>query len=196
MAEGNSCSRDNGKRLSKTYTHTDRCLDFHSHHDKNHKISTAATLIHRATKLPNTDTGKNKELKRVYTAVESNGYPVNLIADSERKKRVPPPVPAPEELVGMFIKWVDPPHTRGFATLPYIKGLTETLTRLLRRHDVLVTNKPVKTLQQEFPATKFRPEKEDQYNVVYKFPAAHVRGAILAKPEGLLTPERKSTLET
>ena len=29
-----------------------------------------------------------------------------------------------------------------------------------------------------------------------KFPAAHVRGALLAKPEGHLTPERKSTLET
>ena len=82
-------------------------LDFHSHHDKNHKISTAATLLHRATNLPNTDTGRNKEIKRVYTALESNGYPVNLVADTERKKRVPPPVPTPEELVGMFFKWVD-----------------------------------------------------------------------------------------
>ena len=105
-------------------------------YDKNHKI-TAATLIHRATNLPNTDTGRNKEIERVYTALESNGYPVNLIADIERKKRVPPPVPTPEELVGMFFIWVDLPHTRGFATLPYIKGLTVLLTRLLRRHDLL-----------------------------------------------------------
>ena len=96
---------------------------------------------------------------------------VNLTADIERKKRVPPPpVPTPEELVGMFFKWADPPHTRGFATLPYIKGLTEPLTRLFRHHDILVTSKPVKTLQQEFPAPKFRPEKEDQCNVIYKFP--------------------------
>ena len=73
--------------------------------------------------------------------MESNGYPVNLIADIERKKKVPPPVPTPEELFGMFFKWVDPPHTRGFATIPYINGLTEPLTRLLRRHDILVTNK-------------------------------------------------------
>ena len=118
-------SRDNGKLIINVYrkpTHTDRCLDFHSHHDKNHKISTAATLnyiYHRATNLPNTDTGRNKEIKRVYTALESNGYPVNLITDIERKKRVPPPVPTPEELVRMFFKWVDPPHTREFATLPY-----------------------------------------------------------------------------
>ena len=96
------------------------------------------------------------------------GTLLNLIADIERKKRVPPPVPTPEELVGMFFKLVDPPHTRGFATLPYIKGPTEPLARLLRCHDILVTNKPIKTLQQEFPAPKFRPEKEGQCNVVYK----------------------------
>jgi len=72
----------------------------------------------------------------------------------------------------MFFKWVDPPHTREFATLPYIKGLTEPLTRLLRRHDILVTNKPVITLQQEFTTPKFRPEKEDQCNVVYKIPCS------------------------
>ena len=72
----------------------------------------------------------------------------------------------------MFFKWVDPPHTHGFTTLLYIKGLTEPLTRLLRRHDILVTNKSVITLQQEFPAPKFCPEKEDQCNVVYKIPCS------------------------
>ena len=79
---------------------------------------------------------------------------MNLIADIERKKKV------------------DPPHTRGFATIPYIKGLTEPLTRLLRRYDMLVTNKPVRTLQQEFPARKFRPEQEDQCNAVHKIPCS------------------------
>ena len=96
----------------------------------------------------------------------------------------------------MLFKWIDPLHTCGFTTLPYIKGLTEPLTWLLRHHDILVTNEPVKTPQQEFLAPKFCLEKEDQCNVVYKIPAAHVRTAILAKPEGHLTPERKSTLET
>jgi len=94
---------------------------------------------------------------------------VNLIADIERKKRVPPPVPTPEELVGMFFKWVDLPHTRGFATLPYIKGLTEPLTRLLRRHDVLVTNKNSQ------PLNSVRKRKTNAL-LSTKFPAAHVRG--------------------
>ena len=54
-------SRDNGKLFIDVYrkpTHTDRYFDFHSHHDNNHK-STAATLIHRATNLPNSQTGRD-----------------------------------------------------------------------------------------------------------------------------------------
>ena len=70
----------------------------------------------------------------------------------------------------MFFKCVDRSPTRGFPTLPCIKGLTELLTRLLKKQVIQVTNKPLKTLQQEFPAPKFRPEKVDQCTVVYKIP--------------------------
>ena len=44
-------SRDSEKLNVDVYrkpTYTDRYLDFDSHHDKKHKISAAATLLHRA----------------------------------------------------------------------------------------------------------------------------------------------------
>ena len=56
-------------------THTDRYLDFYSHHEKKHKISTASTLLNRASNLPSTSAGKSKELIYVSNALESNGYP-------------------------------------------------------------------------------------------------------------------------
>jgi len=57
-------------------THTDRYLDFRSHHDREHKISTAATLLHRALKLPNSEAGKAREIDYcISTALQSNGYP-------------------------------------------------------------------------------------------------------------------------
>ena len=86
----------------------------------------------------------------------------------------PPPlstVPPPEVLVSMFFKWADPSSTyQGFACLPNISGLTEPLTRLLHKNDICVVNKPLKTLQQEFPSPKFRQPSDLQCNVVYKIP--------------------------
>ena len=50
---------------------------------------------------------------------------------------------------------VEPTESRKlFASLPYIKGVTEPLTRVLKKHDVTVVNKPLITLQQQFPAPK------------------------------------------
>ncbi|CAH3158687.1 unnamed protein product, partial [Pocillopora meandrina] len=118
-------TRRNGTIAVDVYrkpTHTDRYLDYNSHHDNKHKASTAATLLHRALKLPNSSEGKERELNR------------------------------------------------SFASLPYIKGITEPLTRVLKKHDITVVNKPLITLQQQFPAPKFRPSLESQTNVVYKIP--------------------------
>ena len=41
----------------------------------------------------------------------------------------------------------------------------------MRKHDIKVSNKPtIRTLQQEFPSPKDRPEIEKQTNVIYKIP--------------------------
>ena len=139
-------------------THTDRYLDFNSHHDKKHKDSTAATLLHRALNLPNTSEGKERELNHLIY---------------RPKKTRPPPNLSPEELVGMFFNLVESTESRkSFASLPYIKGVTEPLTRVLKKYDISVTNKPMNTLQQQFPAPKFRPAPDLQTNVVYKIPCA------------------------
>ena len=48
-------SRRNGVAVIDVYrkpTHTDRYLDFSSHHDIKHKISTVSTLLFQASSLP------------------------------------------------------------------------------------------------------------------------------------------------
>ena len=71
-------SRKNGVIAVDVYrkpTHTDRYLDFNSHHNNLHKASTASTLLHRALNLPNSSEGIKRELNYVHAALESNGYP-------------------------------------------------------------------------------------------------------------------------
>ena len=63
-------------------------------------------------------------------------------------------------------------NSNSYAVLHFINGVTQRLTRILRRHEIQVINKPLKTLQQEFPSPKFRPSTDHQPNVVYKIPCA------------------------
>ena len=165
-------TRKNGVITIDVYrkpTHTDRYLDYTSHHEKKHKISTAATLLNRASNLPSTTDGKAKEIKHVRDALKANGYPPPVISNILKKKNSTETIPSPEELVGMFFKWAEPSNTHpDFACIPYISGLTEPLSRLLRNNGIRVVTKPHKTLQQEFPSPKFRPLIDLQTNVVYK----------------------------
>ena len=70
----------------------------------------------------------------------------------------------------MFFKWAAlQENPNSFAVLPFINGVTQPLTRILRRHDIQVVNMPLKALQQEFPSPKFRPSIE---HVVYKIHCA------------------------
>ena len=57
--------------------HSDRyiqTMDYASHHDLKHKISTSNTLINTSLNIPTIKDDKLKELQHVSTAHESNGY--------------------------------------------------------------------------------------------------------------------------
>ena len=100
-------SRRNGKLCIDVYrkpTHTDRYLDYNSHHDRKHKATTARTLIHRGLTLPNSEEGKTNELKHVTDALRTNGYPMTTINNVINNIRSTSTTPSPEELVGMFFR--------------------------------------------------------------------------------------------
>ena len=160
-------------------THTDRYLDFHSHHDRKHKMNTTETLLHRALNLPNTQVGKTRETAHFCAALCSNGYPTKIATDVIRKKAGPPPTP--EELVGMFFKWAEPTNQRNFAVLPYIKGITEPVTRTLKELDIQVTSRSVKT----------RPGENDQCNVIYKIPCTSCPWNYIGETKRSFTARRK-----
>ena len=111
-------------------THTDRYLDFSSHHDKRHKISTAETLSH-----PSTSQGKNAEINHVTDALRVNNYPSYVISNILKRRFSKPTThatPTPEELVCMFFKWAAPQENpNSLAVLPFINGVTQPLTRIL-----------------------------------------------------------------
>ena len=105
-------------------------------HDKQHKISPARTLLHRAAHLPNTNEGKQQATSNkhhVLDALRNNGYPKIFLDEVEkRRERKTEIVPSPEELVRMFFENVETKNNPSYAVLPYINGKTEPLKRLLK----------------------------------------------------------------
>ena len=56
-------------------THTDRYLDFNSHHHTQHKHSVARTLLDRARNIPSSTEETSAEIKHVTQALSANNYP-------------------------------------------------------------------------------------------------------------------------
>ena len=77
------------------------------------------------------------------------------------------------------------------AVLPYIIGITEPLTRVLKERDIQVTSRPVNTLQQHFPIPKFGPAEDDQCNVIYKIPCASCPWNYIGETKRSFTTRRK-----
>ena len=102
----------------------------------------------------------------------------------------------PNKLRANGLRWTSIP-SRGSRNTPtsdvgkeYI-GITEPLTRILKSHDIRVTNKPIKTLQQEFPVPKFGPRVDNQWNVVYKIPCGSCPWSYIGKTKRLFSTRRK-----
>jgi len=112
-------------------------LDFSSHHEIKHNISTASAAMK-----------EKRGTNHFRAALEANVCPSAVISNILNRKPLSGAVSPPEELVFMFFKWAEPSDTyKDFACLPYIRGLTESLTRLLRNDEICVVNKPFKALQ-------------------------------------------------
>ena len=101
----------------KKPTHTDRYLDFSSHHPLAHKIAVVKTLHGRAEAISSSVMHKDNEVRHVRRALGVNGYPREVVErylDTTRAARR------------------DSQTTRGPPiTLPYVRGVSEAVRRVL-----------------------------------------------------------------
>ena len=80
-------------------THTDRYLDFQSHHPIAHKIAVIRTLNHQAKNLPSTPTAIAEEEQRVAQALKKNGYPRKVIEQQTHHSLPPARIPPHQMLM-------------------------------------------------------------------------------------------------
>ena len=70
-------------------THTDKYLDYNSHHPAQHKRSVVNTLLDRAQEIPSTNAERSRERKHIIKVLRDNNYPLRFIQSCKSYHNAP-----------------------------------------------------------------------------------------------------------
>ena len=154
--------QDDGSLKTTVYrkpTHTDQYLNWESNHPLDHKRSVVRTLLNRVETHVSDPKDRDTEISHIREVLAENGYKKWALKvpnqkdrqERSRHKQASTPPGPPPPLVG----------------LPYVKGLSEELQRLFKKHGVNVYFKPTNTLRQLLVKPKDKTETSDKCGVVY-----------------------------
>ena len=146
-------------------THTDKYLDFHSHHPLSQKKSVVTTLLSCAKDLSSCAVSHKEERNHVVKALEGNGYPRQFI----RRSAPSPTLPQSQE-ANSGDEDEDDAKKSPVVTLPCIRGLSETLKRILEQLNITVRFKPNNTLRRLLVRPKDPTPPEQRNGVIYRIP--------------------------
>jgi hypothetical protein len=145
-------------------THTDKYLDPSSYHPISHKIATASTLLHRAESHCSEEY-KKREINNVKESLALNGYKNNLISTCHRNLNRP----ANDQENDNSASTNNTERTSfKYVSVPYIRGASERVCKILRPHGIKLGHKPAHTLRSKLCSVKDRREQMDRNGVVYK----------------------------
>ncbi len=134
-------------------THTDKYLDFRSHHPLAHKLAVVQTLHNRANTHCTYANDGLKERKRVSQALMMNGYPRRVSQGGRTLTR------------NQSREENDP---RATVTIPYVRGTSEAIKRVLNPLDIRTQFRPVITLRNLLVHVKDPVPMEMKTGVVYQ----------------------------
>ena len=139
-------------------THTDSYLNFDSHHSTQHKESVIRSLVKRGEVFSTDNADKVAETKRIDTALKTNNYPKHFVRTTRRKISAR----------SGEIRTREQRHEKPLVVLPYVKGVTEKMTRILKPH-ARVATKPGTNLKNILVKPKDKREKCQNAGLVYQY---------------------------
>ena len=141
-------------------THTDRYLDFTSHHSLAHKVAVARTLMTRANRIWTFVPNRDKEKQHIAEALNNNGYSSRHVNENRWPRSSPHPSSSE-----------DPP--KATVVIPYIRHLSESIRRILTPLKVRTCFQPHRTLKQTLVSLKDHIFRSQQAGVVYRIPCGN-----------------------
>ncbi|XP_068704695.1 uncharacterized protein [Montipora foliosa] len=152
-------------RVYRKATHTDQYLNFESNHPLEHKRGVVRTLAHRAESIVSDPKDREGKIDHVRTALSYNGYPSWLLKD--------PKQPAEEQQPSSQAAILPSSGTskkKYPVVMPYIRGFTEVLRRILKDYNIPDYFKPSNTLRQLLVRPKDKLDKLQVTGPVYHIP--------------------------
>ena len=162
-------SRHDNKLQTTIYrkpTHTDRLLDQSSYNPTSHKATTIRTLTRRAQLVCDSTDSLTDESKYLDNVFSKNNYNPDFVKRNVYKNNEPNTTNAK-------------PVTT--ATIPYIKGTSETIARILQPYNIRVAHKPITTLRQLLTNVKDKDEPNDRQGAVYKIKCCDCQASYIGK---------------
>ena len=164
-------SRDNNELQTTVYrkpTHTDRLLDESSYNPTSHKATTIRTLTRRAQLVcdtPDSLRDENKYLERVFM---KNNYDADFIRRNIYR-------PTNADATNQNLTHVTT------VTIPYIKGTSETISRILQPYNIRVAHKPTTTLRHLLTNVKDRDEPNNRQGAIYKIKCSDCQASYIGE---------------
>ena len=131
-------------RVYRKETHTDQYLNFQSNHPLEHKRGVVKTLAYRAKPVVSEREDRRKELEHLRGVLKCNGYPDWILRElkennsDEGKVKRPEPVKETSDMER---------NKKIPVVIPYIKGFSEQIRRVLGKYGIPSYFKPTNTLR-------------------------------------------------
>ena len=148
-------------RIFRKETHTDQYLNFGSNHPLEHKRGVLRTLTHRAESVVSDPQERSKELEHISNVLSVNGYPEWLLVEGKTEKKE-----RSEEGQGKTSS-SDKRRKRPIV-IPYVKGASEQMRRVLGGYGIPTYFKPTNTLRQLLVRPKDRLDQEKIVGPIYR----------------------------
>ena len=144
-------------------THTNQYLNYESHHPLHHKLGVIRTLYNRKNNIVMEEADKREEEKKVQKALETCSYPKwtfekvkNQMKQTKSKKAT---------------KNKDERNKcKAMVVLPYVNGVTEKVSRVLKSYNVVAASKPHTTLRNLLVHPKDKRDDHNTTDALYSLP--------------------------
>ena len=173
-------TRDNNKLKTTIYrkpTHTDRSLDRSSYNPTSHKATTIRTLTRRAQLVCDSPDSLQDETDYLNNVFSNNNYNTDFVRRNSHSN------------TDSNTQTNSGPVTT--ATIPYIRGTSETIARTLQPYNIRVAHKPTTTLRRLLTNVKDKDKPGDRQGAVYKIKCCDYQASYIGE-----TGRNLSTLET